>query len=94
MLRNVSIITMNKEELINWLLENQVVIKELMKSVDSRVIAAEGLFYLFGVELNDAKLHEYKKAIADEISKNKAVHADNLYSNIEDKELEEFLGRI
>ena len=80
-----------KQEIIDWLVNNESTVKELMNTLNQYMIVSNSEF---DEDANEQLFQETKSAIIDEVSRNKGLPSEEFYDKIEDKELKSYLEKI
>lgn len=83
--------SMNKHEIIDWLISNEPLIHEIVEKTNERLIQRVPEFE---EELREQEFEEHKKMILDEISKTLAVPANVFEETVEDGTLKKYIDII
>lgn len=82
---------MTKEEIINWLIQNDSLIKDIINKTNSRLKMRS---IEFNDELKEQEYNEHMKQIVDEITKSFAISPEILEENVDKSGMMAYINHI
>ena len=82
---------LNKDKIIDWLMNNEVVLQDIVGRVDERSLPEVDLF---DEEYRNQRFQEIKNGIKDEVSRDLGIHGSSFDDSINDVDLDDFLEQL